>query len=164
MPQLTERDAEKLSTEQATALVRVLDAQATWYALLADRQQKSGTSDLKDRQKANDAYRAALREYGAKYPGAAVPEATHATPDRLGVWCRVLRAVFQRADGGSPVGVLGKVYRLADRIAERMGKEPLGRGSAEDLPTAVRELEVMIAWCDALVPTPLLKPKKDEAA
>lgn len=164
MPPLTERDAEKLPPEQATALVRVLDAQATWDALLVDKQQKTGTSDLKDRQKANDAYQAALREYGTKYPRAVVPEPPHAMPDRLGVWCRVLRVVFQRAKGGSPVEVMAKVYRLADRITERMSKEPIGRGAAEDLPTAVGELDVVIAWCDALVPTPLLKLKKDEAA
>jgi hypothetical protein len=30
MPQFTERDAEKLPPEQATALVRVLDLQAKW--------------------------------------------------------------------------------------------------------------------------------------
>lgn len=36
-------------------------------------------------------------------------------------------------------------------IAARMGREPVGRGSAADLPAAVRELDVVIAWCEGLV-------------
>jgi hypothetical protein len=164
MPQLTERDAEKLSPEQATALVHVIDLQAKWDGLLVDRQQKSSLPDLHARQKANDAYQAALRDYGAKYHKAAVPEPTHAMPDRLGVWCRVLRGVFGKAEIGSPVEVMAKVYRLADRIAERLSKEPVMRTPASDLAGAVRGLDVVIAWCDALVPAPLLKLKKDEAA
>ena len=112
MPHFTERDAERLSPEQAAALVRVLDLQAGWDGLLVDRGQKTGLSDLHARQKANDAYQAALREYGAKYRDA-VPEPTHAVPDRLAVWCRVLRVVFRRAEGGSPQ--TGPVYyELAD--------------------------------------------------
>jgi hypothetical protein len=137
--------------------------QARWDALLVGKQQKDDTADLKDRQKANDAYRAALREYGAKYPKAVVPEPTHSMPDRLSIWCRVLRAVFSKAESGSPVEVMGKVYRLADRIAARMEKEPVARTPANDLPSAVRELDVVIAWCDALTPTPQLKLKKDAA-
>jgi hypothetical protein len=54
-------------------------------------------------------------------------------------------------EGGSPAGVMGKVYRLADQVAERMGKEKVARAPANDLPAAVRELGVVIAWCDALV-------------
>jgi hypothetical protein len=164
MPQFTERDADKLSPEQATALVRVIDLQAKWDGLLVHRQQKSGLPDLHARQKANDAYQAALRDYGANYSKAVVPEPTNAMPDRIGVWCRVLRIVFQKAESGSPVEVMGRVYRLADRIAERMSKEPVTRTPATELAGAVRELDAVIAWCDALSPTPLLKLKKDEAA
>jgi hypothetical protein len=163
MPQLSERDAETLSPEQATALARVIDLQAKWDGLLAEKGQKTG--DLHARQKANDAYQAALREYGAKYRNASIPEPTHAMPDRLAVWCRTLRVVFGRAEGGSPTEVLGKVYRLTDRIAARMSKEPVARTPATDLAGAVKELDVIIAWCEAPVsPVPLLKPKTDEAA
>jgi hypothetical protein len=161
MPQFTERDAEKLSPEQATALVRVLDLQAKWDGLLADKQQKVGRSDLLARQKANDAYQAALREYVAKYPKAVVPEPTHAVPERVAVWCRTLRVVLGRAEAGSAAEVMEKVYRLADRAAGRMSKEPVARTSVTDLAGAVRELDAVIAWCDALTP---LKLKKDEPA
>ena len=165
MPQLTERDAEKLSPEQATALVRLIDLQATWDGLLADRHQKTSLADLHARQKANDAYQVALRDYAAKFRTAAVPEPTHAVPDRLAAWCRTLRVVFGKAEGGSANAVMGKVYRLADRIAARLSTEHVARPPADDLTGAVRELGTVIAWCEALVPpTPLLTRKKDEAA
>jgi hypothetical protein len=160
MPQLTERDAEKLAPEQATALVRVIDLQAKWDGLSAAKELQ--TTGLHARQKANDAYQAALRDYKAKHPKADIPEPTHAIPERLVVWYRVLRAVFEKAESGSPAEVMGNVYRLADRVAERMGKEQVARSPVTDLPGAVRELDVVIAWCDALVPP--LKPNKGEAA
>ena len=162
MPQLTERDAENLSPEQATAIVHVLDLQAKWDGLLAEKGQK--ISDLYARQRANDAHLAALRDYSAKYSNACIPEPTHAVPDRLAVWCRTLRVVFGRAESGSPVEVMGKVYRLADRIAARLGKEPVARKRTTDLAVAMKELEVVIAWCEPLSPPTLLKPKQDEAA
>jgi hypothetical protein len=122
--------------------------------LLAARGQQTG--DLHARQRANDAYRAALRDYAVTYRTARIPEPTQAMPDRVAVWCRVLRVVFGRAEGGSPVAVLGKVYRLADRVAARTGKEPVARAPASDLAGAVRELDAVIAWCDSLVtPAPV---------
>jgi hypothetical protein len=162
MPQLTERDAEKLSPEQATALVRVIDLQAKWDGLLADKGEK--TSDLHARQKANDAYQAALRDYSKKYRNARIPEPTHGVPDRLAVWCRTLRVVFGKAGSGNPAEVMGKVYRLADRIAERMSKEKVARTPADDLAGAVRELDAVIAWLVALVPPTSPKLRRDEAA
>jgi hypothetical protein len=151
MPHFTDRDAEMLSPEQAAALVRVLDLQARWDSLLVDRQQKSGLSDLLARQKANDAYQAALRDYAAKYRTTTIPEPTRATPERLVNWCRVLRLVFGKAENGPTTQVMGKVYRLADRIAARVGGEPVAREPADDLPSAARELGVVIDWCEALV-------------
>ena len=154
MSQLTERDAEKLSSEQATALARVIELQAMWDGLLAD-----GNS-LQARQKANDAYQVALRDYRAKYPRAVVPEPTQAVPERLVVWYRVLRAVFAKAASGNPAAAMGKAYRLADRLAARMSKDPVGRAPTSDSAGALRELDIVIAWCEALVP----KLKKAEAA
>ena len=89
MPQLTERDAEKLSPDQATALVRVLDLQARWDGLLVDKGQQTGPPDLHARQKANDAYQAALRDYAAKYRDAASPSRRRPCPTgwRCGAGC-----------------------------------------------------------------------------
>lgn len=150
MPQLTERDAEKHSPEQATALVRLLDLQAKWDGLLVQRGQKTALSELHARQKANDAYQSALREYTAKYRFTDIPEPTQAMPRRMAIWCRVLRIVFSKAHGAVPTEVMAKVYRLADRLAERLGKDPVARQAVEDMSGAVRELDVVISWCDEL--------------
>jgi hypothetical protein len=83
----------------------------------------------------------------------------------LAVWYRVLRIVFGKAESGSPVEVMSKAYRLADRVAARVSKEAVTRTLVNDLAPAVRELDAVIAWCDALVPpAPLLNLKKEEAA
>jgi hypothetical protein len=122
--------------------------------------------DLRARQKAFDAFWSARRAYGAGHRAAPLPEPTQNVPDRLAVWCRTLRAVFRRAEGGSSAQVMVKVYRLADRIAVRAGKATVGRAPAEDLATAVRELDAVIAWCDGLS-TPSgdpLQTRKGDAA
>jgi hypothetical protein len=162
MSRLTERDAEKLPPEQATALVRVLELQARWSALVAD--QVNDTPSLQARQRAHDASRAGLRQYAADYHNAPIPEPTQNVPDRLAVWCRALRAVFRRAEGGCPAQVLARVYRLADRIAARARNESVVRVPVDDLPSAVRALDAVIAWCEGQVPTsPRLKPRKGAA-
>ena len=106
----------------------------------------------------------AWRNYTAEYRKATLPEPMQYVVDRLVIWCRTIRAVFRRATEGSPIEVMVKVYRLADRIAVRLEKEPVARAPALDLPAAVRELDVVIAWCDALVPLPGLKRKAEDAA
>jgi hypothetical protein len=145
MPQMTEAAAENLTPEQATAAVRVLDLQAGWDALLEDK--GSDHASLRIRQKAHDAYQLALREYEGPRRDAPLPEPTHSVPDRLAAWCRVLKAVFLRATGEPPEQLVGKVYRLADRIAARVGDEPLVRPEVGSLADAVRAMDAVIAWC-----------------
>ena len=152
MPPLSERSAEALVPAEATALVHVLDAQARWENHRAARPVTRTPTDLKARQKAFDAFQAAWRAYAAKHPETHLPELSHGTVDRVAVWCRALRAVFRRADDGDPAQVLVKVYRLVDRIAVRTGTEIVARTPAADLAAAVRELAVVIAWCDDLAP------------
>jgi len=151
VPQLSERAAEAMAPEQATALVHVLDLQARWENHRDGHSGTLTTTDLHVRQKAFDAFRVAVLNYTAKYPRAVIPEPTQYVVERMVIWCRTLRAVFRRATGGSPDEVLIKVYRLVDRIAARMGKEVVARAPAGDLAAAVRELDVVIAWCDALM-------------
>jgi hypothetical protein len=151
MSQMNECAAEALSPEQATAVVHLLDLQARWENHREDPSKSAGsTSDLQARQKAFDVFRSGLRDYAAKYRGAVFPEPTQNVPERLAVWCRTLRAVFRRAEGGNPIQVMTKVYRLADRIAARVGKEVVGRAPVGDLATSARELDVVIAWCEGL--------------
>lgn len=162
MPQLSESAAEKLATEQATALCRVLDLQARWENHRDDpAKTATSTADLQARQKAFEAFRTALREYTAAFNDARFPEPTQNVPDRLAIWCRTLRAVFQRADGPGSALLLAKVHRLADRIATRMALPPVARAAVEDRGGTVRELDAVIAWCDrAAAPT----APKEEAA
>jgi hypothetical protein len=168
MTQLSERAAETLAPEQAAALIHVLDLQARWENHRDDPAKSAAAyADLQARQKAYDLFQVARRNYAAKYRNAAIPEPTQNVPDRLAIWCRALRAVFQRSESGSPGQVLAKVYRLADRIAARMAAQPVERTPAENPLTAVRELDAVIAWCDALAPAPTLKlpdVRKEEAA
>src|SRR6478672_11634769 len=103
MPQLTESAAERLTPAQATALVRVLDLQARWEAHRDDpAKSASSTADLHERQKAHNVFQAALRDYCSRYGDAAIPEPTQNMPKRLAIWCRVLRGIFRRAEGGCP--------------------------------------------------------------
>jgi len=155
MPQLTESAAEQLSPEQATELVRILGIHATWDNHRNDPT-KSGArhSDLHVRQKAFDAFQVAWRGYAAKYPSVLLPEPSQNMPDRLAVWCRVLRAVFQRA-GGTSHQVMAKVYRLTDVIAAKMSEEPVVRTASENLTEGVGGLDVVIAWCNRLTKPPV---------
>jgi hypothetical protein len=153
MPQLSHTNAEKLSPEQATGLMRVLELQARWENHRDDPTRSAASiPDLHARQKAFNSFQVAWNGYVAKYRQAWLPEPTQNIPDRLAIWCRTLRAVFQRVEAGCPAQVMAKVYRLVDRIAARIGKEPMERGSVEDVVDAIRELDAVIAWCEARVP------------
>lgn len=160
MPQLSEAAAEKLTAEQATALARVLDLQARWENHRDDPSKSAAaTADLQARQRAFEAFRAAFREYAAAFNDDRLPEPTQNVPDRLAIWCRALRAVFQRSEGpGSPL-VVAKVHRLADRIAARTGLAPAARGAADGRAGTIEQLGAVIAWCDQAAPA-----RKDEAA
>ena len=150
MFQLTEAKAEKFSTAQATELIRVLELQAGWENHCDDPAKSAvSNADLNVRRKAFDAFQAAKRAYDAKYGTGQVPDPTRSMPDRLAIWCRVLRAICQRAEGVCRVQLMAKVYRLTDRNALRLGKERLGRGIQEGMAAVIRELTMVIAWCEA---------------
>jgi hypothetical protein len=102
-----------------------------------------------------EAYRSALAAYSARYKSDAVPEIASSIVERVAAWCRTVRAVIRRAEGQAgavcPDHVVAKVYRLADRVAERSRVEQVARGSApEGLWAAIRELDAVIRWCDGL--------------
>lgn len=166
MSQLNERAAEALTPEQATAVVRLLDLQARWENHRDDPAKSAAlTADLQARQRAFDAFWSARRAYVAEHRAAPLPEPTQNVPDRLAVWCRTLRAVFRRAEDGSPAQVMLKVYRLVDRVAARAGREGVERVPAGDLAAAVRGLDAVIAWCDELAPSgDSLRTRKGDAA
>src|SRR5580700_4431605 len=128
MRQLNEADADRLSPDQAAELIRVLDLQAEWENH-RDDPTKSALSlqDLRIRQKAFEVFRMAQRNYSVKYWNASLPEMTQNVLERLVLWCRVLRSIFLKANGGNITHTMTKVYRLADRFAARLGTEPVRR-------------------------------------
>ena len=147
---MKESAAERLSPARATELAQVLDLQAQWENLRADG--IDSTTQLQSLQKAFEAYRVRLVAYTADVRGEPIPELSPTKPDRLGAWCRTVRAVLKRADlgGECPVHVVSKMHRLADRIATRVKTEPASRESVTNITTAIRELDTVIAWCDGL--------------
>jgi len=148
MSQFSESDAERLSSEQAKELIHVLELQARWKNHCENPALSAGSpNDLKDRRNVFDAFQSATHAYAAKYRHAQLPEPSQTVPDRLATWCRVLRAVFQRAEYGYPVQLMDKVYNVAIKTAARKEKELLHREVTKDLAGAIHELDVVIAWC-----------------
>ncbi len=160
--QMNESTADKLDPARAAELVRVLDLQARWENMRDDsvrNDDHKSTLHLQGLQKAFEAFRSRMAEYTARYRTAQIPDLSPSGPDRLGAWCRAVRAVFQRAghDAGSdcPVHVVAKAHRMADRIAARVKNDPVGRGAPpDDITGAIRDLGIVIAWCDGLVGMP----------
>jgi hypothetical protein len=147
---MNESHAEKLDPERAAELARVLDLQSRWENMRADG--SDSVAQLQALQKAFEAYRTRLAEYSARYRGGQFPDLSPSGPDRLGAWCRAVRAVFRRAEGCEcPAHVVAKAHRMADRIAARVRVEPVGREPPSDLVGAIRQLDGVIAWCDGLV-------------
>ena len=84
-------------------------------------------------------------------PGRAGPELSPTKPGRLGAWCRTVRAVLVQAGSGEcPTHVLAKAHRVADRITAPVQAEPAGRKAPTDLAGAMRQVDLVIAWCDGL--------------
>jgi hypothetical protein len=143
--------------ESVTELFRILDLQAAGENHHDDPAKSAASvSDLHARTKAFDAFQVMWRRlrFAAKQPHLQLPTPAPNMPDRLSVWSRILRVLFQRAEGGYPVQVMAKVFRIADRIAAKMGEKPVVRTPAENLADAVRELDVVIAWCDRFAKPP----------
>jgi hypothetical protein len=145
--QITETAAGRLTPARAAELARVLDLQSRWENLRADG--TPSTAQLQALQAAFEAYRARMAAYAGDR-GEPVPELSPAQPSRLGAWCRTVRAVLTRAEGGVyPAHVVEKAQRVADRIAARVKAAPVAREAPADLAGAIRQLDAVIAWCDA---------------
>lgn len=156
MAQLTEAAAEALDPAQAVELARVIELQARWECMLADAASVRidySTPELQARQKAYEAFRVKWAEYTARYGTGRVPETAMKTPERIGAWCRAVRAVLLRAGAGAgcPSAAVEKAYRVAGRAAVRGEVGPVGREPPPaDVAGAIRQLGAIIAWCDEL--------------
>ena len=128
---------EEISAAQAAALTVLLDLEARWENLRAARQGTPRVSsiaqDLRGMQKAYDAFRVQLKAYQARFSPTHASELLLNTPARLGGWCRQVRDLHlragQSAQAHSPVHLLEKAYRWADRLAGRRGKDRVSRAT-----------------------------------
>ena len=163
MPDVRLVAEEEISAAQAAALAVLLDLEARRENLRAARsgtpQVPSATPDLQAMQRAYAAFRTQLRAYQARFSPTHATELLLNTPDRLGRWCRQVRDLHLRAGqpgpAHSPVHLLEKAYRWADRLAGKRGKDRVSRATPPGPAEAVfRALEAIAAWCDALPPVP----------
>lgn len=155
MSQLSENAVVNLEASQAVELLRVLELQAFWENLKENTPTKDvPTGQLKDRQKAYEAYRSRLAAYTTKYRSFPLPELSQNSPKWVSQWFRVVRAVVRAAVDGPnvelPTHLVTKAHRLGLRVAERLKRTPLANASSPaTLPAAVEQLEALIAWSEA---------------
>jgi hypothetical protein len=134
--------ARSLEPAQAAELVQVLELEAAWEGTM-DPALRGTVDNLRQRQAAFEAYRARLSVYLAAHKTNRVPEITPSGPERLGVWCQMIRVLV--ASAGVPAETLAaKAYRMADRVAARTNQPPPERLSGGVL----ERLDAVIAWCE----------------
>jgi hypothetical protein len=159
MPEVRHAPGEAIGAAQAAELIVLLDLEARWENLRAARQGappvSSVAQDLQGMQKAYDAFRVRLKAYQARFSPTHASELLLNTPARLGGWCRQVRDLHlragQSAQAHSPVHLLEKAYRWADRLAGKRGKDRVSCATPPGPAEAVlRDLEALAAWCDAL--------------
>jgi hypothetical protein len=159
MPEIKEVCDRNLDPAQAAELALLVDLEARWENLRNTPARDPGVSptmqDLHGKQKAYEVFRAKLAAYNKRYTPPHVPELLLNTASRLGTWCRRMRDLYVQVEpnpaGHCPVHLLEKAYRCADRVAVRMGKEPVRRSTPPaDIGAAIRDLEALCQWSDEL--------------
>ncbi len=153
MIRMSESVIQGLTPARAVELARVLELQAEWENLAAERQ--DSTARLQGVQRAFDLYRSRLLAYTGRENGQAIPELSLNKATRLRAWCRTVRAVLQRAEGTAfPVHVMAKTHRVVGRLALRFAIEPPATTGATDIAGAIGRIDGVIAWCDVLEQRP----------
>jgi hypothetical protein len=159
MPEMREVCDTNLDSAQAAELALLVDLEARWENLRNTSPRDLGvlpaTQDLHGKQKAYEAFRAKLAAYNKRYAPPHVPELLLNTASRLGAWCRRMRDLYVQVEPNPalrcPVHLLEKAYRCADRVAARMGKDPVRRSTLPaDIGAAIRDLDVLCQWSDEL--------------
>ena len=106
-------------------------------------------------QKAYATFRSRLTAYNKRYKPAHVPELMLNTPIRVGAWCRAMRDLYLQVEhdsqGLSPLPLLEKAYRCADRASALVNKGPVNRSTPPGtIRDAIEELDALVRWCDDL--------------
>jgi hypothetical protein len=159
MPEMSQAPAENPDPAQAAEVSLLVDLEARWENLRKPSPPgPAGKPDLREllaRQKAYEAFHSKLVAYNRRYTPGHVPELLLNTPVRLAAWCRAMRDLYRQVEhapgGHCPAHLLEKAYRWADRVAARQDKDRVGRSPPPDtIGDAVRDLEALAQWCDAL--------------
>ena len=160
MPAIIEAVALDPPSAQVTDLCLLIDLEARWENLrihyqLATPRMGSTRDELHQIQGAHEAFFTRLVAYNKKYQPAHVPEQLLNNARRLGVWCAKMRDLQLRIQHNPksqyPVHLMEKAYLRADRLADRVKRDRIGRTVGSDnIQAAIVELEVLARWCDSL--------------
>ncbi len=158
----TREDSVNIGIEQALALALLVDLEAHWENMRKTAapaapaaEKRAMTHDLLGRQRAYETFREKLVAYNKRYTPAYTSELLLNNPLRLGAWCRAMRDLYRQVEHApesrSPVHLLEKAYRCADRIGVRMNKSTVSRSPRPaSIGAVIEELEVLILWCENL--------------
>ncbi|WP_020473665.1 hypothetical protein [Zavarzinella formosa] len=147
MTQMTELAAGRLTPARAAEWVRVIELKCDWGALRVGS--CYSVPHLRSLRRAFDAYNAALSTYTIDDRNEAMPDLSPNVPNRLRSWCRTVRAVLHRCDDGDcPARIIEKARKSADQIAITFRASAGKWVPAADRLAAIRQLDVVIAWCD----------------
>jgi hypothetical protein len=158
MLNLTKVPGKNLVAEQAAELSLLIDLEAHWEnqrTTSSPTLDAPSTQNLRDKQKAYEAFKVKLKGYNQRYAPPHVPELLLNTPARLGIWCRAIRNLYMRVEhdprGHCPVHLLEKAYRWADRVADKKSVIRFSRSVPPcTIGAAIRDLEALGQWCDEL--------------
>lgn len=146
-----------LPAAQAAELALLVDLEARWENLRKTPASGAAavTLDLVNRQKCYETFHAKLVAYNNRHTPAHVAELLLNTPSRLGAWCRRMRDLYLQVEhdpqGHRPAHLLEKAYRCADGMSVRLNKDLISRSPPPaTVGAAIRDLEALAAWCDAL--------------
>jgi|GEM_PF-3315418 len=144
------------STSRAAALLQVVDHEARWSNLQANRAGGPPTLlTLNEKQRAYESFRLRLSSYEARYATTYESEPLLGNPVRLAAWCGAMRALCLEAaaDGSSacPSHLIVKAYRLAERSGLKAGETPPHLGApAQGIFQAAEQLEALGVWLESL--------------
>jgi hypothetical protein len=159
MPDMKEVAVRHPEPKQAAELAQLVELEARWENLRRDSSRaKDGgsvTRTLLGMQRAYEDFHSRLVAYNKQYTPPYTPESLLNTPSRLATWCRAMRAVYLVVEHDphiqSPVHLLEKAYRWAERMSVRIGVGPVSRSAPPDsIRAAVDKLETLVQWCDDL--------------
>lgn len=145
---------------QAKDLLQLVDLEARWENLRNTPASTPGSlslEELQEKQKAHLAFQAHLVAYNQRYTPAHIPELLLNTPARLGKWCWHMRDLCRKVEQAGTIQdcsyLAAKAYRWADKIARRLGKDPVPREPAAGGSKSIADvLEYVGQWCSDLNP------------